>query len=115
VLGNETALTQCLSNLLGNAVKFVVHGTVPRVQIWAEERGRHVRLWFGDNGIGIAPKQHERLFNSFHRLNSDYEGTGIGLAIVKKAAERMGGCVGVESDLGKGSRFWVQLKSGLYP
>jgi signal transduction histidine kinase len=111
VLGNATALTQCFSNLLGNAVKFVVRGTIPRVQIWAEELDSGVRLWFCDNGIGIAPKDHDRLFCMFEPLNSDYEGTGLGLAIVKKAAERMGATVGVQSELGKGSRFWVQLKA----
>src|SRR5258708_39130199 len=50
VLGNETLLTQCLSNLLGNAVKFVAPDTLPRVEIWAEERNEYVRLWFCDNG-----------------------------------------------------------------
>ena len=64
-----------------------------------------------DNGIGIAPDAHEAIFEMFQRLNSStaYEGTGIGLAIVRKAAERMGGRVGVESTLGSGSRFWLEL------
>lgn len=111
VLGHETALTQCLSNLLSNAVKFIAPGTLPRVRVWAERRGESVRLWFCDNGIGIAPRNHAQLFDAFQRLDSTYEGTGLGLAIVKRAAERMEGTVGVESELGKGSRFWVQLKS----
>jgi signal transduction histidine kinase len=72
-----------------------------------------VRLWVEDNGIGIAPHNHTRIFGMFQRLNAEwaYEGTGMGLSIVKKAAERMGGRVGVESDEGKGSRFWLDLKS----
>jgi light-regulated signal transduction histidine kinase (bacteriophytochrome) len=64
-----------------------------------------------DNGIGIAPEHHERIFRVFERLHrsSDYPGTGIGLAIVRKAMERMGGTSGVESQLGQGSRFWIEL------
>jgi len=68
-------------------------------------------LWIEDNGIGIDPQYHHRLFAMFERIHPDlpYEGTGVGLAIVKKAAERMGGGVGVESDGENGSRFWVEL------
>src|SRR5262249_16813295 len=71
-----------------------------------------IRFWFEDNGIGLAPESQQRVFGMFQRLNRAdlYEGTGIGLAIVRKAVERMGGRVGVESELGKGSRFWVELK-----
>lgn len=111
VLGNEAALTQCFSNLLGNAVKFVAPGTVPRVRVRAERRGEFVRLWFEDNGIGIPPGMQVRLFAMFQRLNKSYEGTGIGLALVKKVTARMGGQVGVESEPGQGSRFWLELKA----
>jgi PAS domain S-box-containing protein len=71
-----------------------------------------VRLWVEDNGIGIAPENRERIFGAFERLHSKqaYPGTGLGLAIVRKGAERMGGRVGVESEQGKGSRFWVELR-----
>ena len=67
-----------------------------------------------DNGIGIGPKDRERIFRMFERVSraTDYEGTGIGLAIVRKAAERMGGNAGVESVLGQGSKFWIQLRKG---
>lgn len=111
VLANEAGLTQCFSNLLGNAVKFVQEGTMPHVRIRAERRADLVRLWFEDNGIGIAPEMQSRLFKMFQRLSRDYEGTGIGLALVRKVAERMGGNVGVESEPGRGSRFWMDLKS----
>jgi signal transduction histidine kinase len=64
-----------------------------------------------DNGIGIRQEDQAKLFEPFKRLNSktDFPGTGLGLAIVRRAVERMGGSVGVESEPGKGSRFWVEL------
>lgn len=111
VLGNEAALTQCFSNLLGNAVKFVEPGHVPRVTVRAERRGDWVRVWFEDDGIGIPEAMLGRVFGMFQRLSKNYEGTGIGLALVKKVAERLGGSVGVESELGRGSRFWLDLKA----
>ena len=109
VLGNGAGLTQCFSNLLRNAVKFVEPGTVPHVRVWAERRGPLVRLWFEDNGIGIPADCQDRIFSMFQRLNREYEGTGIGLALVRKVAERMGGKVGVASEPGRGSRFWLDL------
>ena len=110
VRGNEAALTQCISNLLSNAVKFVKAGQQPRVQIWSEARDSAERLFFKDNGIGIEPAAHERIFGIFQRLSTQYEGTGIGLSIVRKAAERMGGKVGLHSEPGHGSTFWLELK-----
>jgi signal transduction histidine kinase len=70
-----------------------------------------VRLWVEDNGIGIASEHRERIFRVFERLHraEEYPGTGIGLAIVERAIVRMGGTVGVESEPGQGSRFWVEL------
>ncbi|HWN97358.1 MAG TPA: ATP-binding protein [Methylomirabilota bacterium] len=112
VVANPAALTQVISNLLGNAVKFVAKGVEPLVVVRAEEQGDHVRLWFEDNGIGIEPEAKKRLFRIFQRVHRPelYEGTGIGLAIVRKAVERMDGRVGVLSELNKGSRFWVELR-----
>jgi len=109
VMANEALLTQCISNLLGNAVKFVVPGATPRVRVWAEMRDSRVRLFFQDNGIGIEKEEHEKIFEIFQQLNKSYEGTGIGLAIVKKAIARMGGKVGLESQPGQGSTFWLDL------
>jgi signal transduction histidine kinase len=70
-----------------------------------------VRLWVEDRGIGISPDAHKVVFEIFQRLHTEaqYEGSGIGLAIVRKAVERMGGHVGVESTPGQGSRFWLEL------
>ena len=113
VIGNAALLAQCVSNLLSNGAKFISAGSTPRMEVSAEamEDGS-TRLWFKDNGIGIAPENHDRIFGLFERLHpvSAYEGTGIGLSIVRKAIERMGAEVGFESELGKGSNFWIQLK-----
>jgi signal transduction histidine kinase len=115
VQANAAALTQVISNLLDNAVKFSKPGALPRVRIRAEEMENRVRLWFEDDGIGIDGRAHKRIFGIFQSLHPHgaYEGTGIGLAIVRRAVERMGGKVGVESEAGKGSRFWVELKAGI--
>ncbi|MDO8545379.1 MAG: chemotaxis protein CheB [Opitutaceae bacterium] len=114
VLANEASLTQVISNLLTNAVKFVAPGTAARVRLRAEEIEGDVRLWFEDNGIGIDPCDHARIWTIFTRIvrARDYEGTGIGLAIVRKAVERMGGSIGLESAAGQGSKFWVRLRKG---
>lgn len=111
VLAHEVLLVQCLSNLLTNAVKFVPAGVRPRVSIRAEEKDRLVRLWIEDNGIGIEPRHRQKIFGIFERINPDtrFEGTGIGLAIVQRAVQRLGGDVGVESEPGQGSRFWLTL------
>ena len=115
VTGNAVLLHQALTNLVTNAVKFVAPGTPSRVRIWADRRedglGGRVRLWVEDNGIGIAQEHQSRLFKVFERLHGRdaYTGTGIGLAIVRRAAERMGGTAGLESAPGEGSRFWIEL------
>lgn len=111
VLANEAGLTQCFSNLLGNAVKFVARDRVPEVLVRAEQAPGRVKLLFEDNGIGIAPEMSDRVFGMFQRLSKDYEGTGIGLALVKKVAERMQGRIGFESTPGRGSRFWLEFKA----
>jgi PAS domain S-box-containing protein len=115
VLGNQALLAQCVSNLLSNGAKFISPGTTPRLEVSAEVRpDDFIRVWFKDNGIGIAPENHERIFRLFERIHpvAQFEGTGIGLTIVRKAVERMGAQAGFESELGKGSRFWIQLKKG---
>lgn len=111
VRGHEPSLGQAISNLLLNAVKFIGPQQVPRVEISTEKRDASVRIWIKDNGIGIAPDQQRHLFKIFERLptNGSYEGTGIGLAIVRRAVEKMNGTYGVDSDGVNGSQFWIEL------
>jgi PAS domain S-box-containing protein len=111
VLGHAGMLIQVVSNLVSNAVKFVAAGVDPEVRIRAEKRGGSLRIWIEDNGIGIESEYLEKVFGLFQRLNAveAYPGTGVGLAIVRRAMERMGGASGVESTPGKGSRFWIEL------
>ena len=123
VLAHEGSLQLVVNNLLDNALKFVKAGTSPQVRIWSEIRpptsapnpprqDRFVRLWVQDNGIGIAPQYQDKVFGVFQRLHTAeiYPGTGIGLALVKKGVERLGGHVGLESTPGEGTKFWVELK-----
>lgn len=121
VMGHHATLVQIVTNLMTNAMKFVAPGVQPYVRVWAEiipastgqtpEKGRWIRFWVEDNGIGIAPEQQERVFQIFERLHGieAYPGTGVGLAIVRKGAIRMGGNAGVESRPGQGSKFWIEL------
>ena len=111
VQANPTVLRQIVTNLLSNAVKFVPQDRAPDIKVWSELRGDYVRFWVEDNGIGIAPEHQSQIFDVFQRLHGPqaFPGTGIGLAIVRKGAERMGGRCGVISEPGQGSRFWVEL------
>jgi len=110
VVAHAATLRQVLVNLISNAVKFVAAKT-PQVRLRAEERpGGYVRIWVEDNGIGVPAEFQDRIFNVFQRLHTtEYAGTGIGLAIVQKGAERMGGRAGVESAPRMGSKFWIEL------
>jgi signal transduction histidine kinase len=111
VMAHHGTAVQLVCNLISNAIKFVTPGLRPRVTLRTEQCQHVVRLWVEDNGIGIAPEFHGRIFRVFERLHGvdKYPGSGVGLAIVRKAAERMQGRVGVESALGQGSRFWIEL------
>lgn len=116
VLGHHIVIRQVLTNLILNAIKFVAPGVKPRVKVWTEERDLEtgnpsICLWVEDNGIGIPSEHQEDIFQVFKRLHGveTYPGTGIGLAIVRKGIERLGGRAGVESTPGQGSRFWVVL------
>jgi light-regulated signal transduction histidine kinase (bacteriophytochrome) len=112
VLAHEPSLNLIIANLVSNALKYSQPGVPPVISIWSENRENgKVRLWVQDHGIGIKPEYQQKIFGVFQRLHTEdaYPGTGIGLALVRKGLERMGGQVGVESELGKGSRFWIDL------
>jgi signal transduction histidine kinase len=109
---SEPALVgQIFNHLLSNAIKFN-HSPRKRVEIdWLQTSDGRYELFVRDNGIGIDPRHHEKIFGAFHRLHApaDFTGSGIGLAIVKKATTKLNGSVRVESELGKGSTFFIVL------
>jgi PAS domain S-box-containing protein len=111
VVAHRAVLELMIVNLLDNALKFVAADRAPKISVNCERRGQMVRLWVRDNGIGIAAEHQHKIFRIFERLHGveTYPGTGIGLALVQKAAERMNGAVGLESTPGEGSSFWIEL------
>ncbi|MFO0556513.1 MAG: ATP-binding protein [Polyangiales bacterium] len=106
--GDRDRLMQVVVNLLGNAVRFTRAGGVVVLRVDSESPGR-VRLSVRDQGPGIAKEQQARLFQRFERLDRRGAGTGLGLAIVRAIVEQHGGLVGVESELGQGATFFVEL------
>ena len=116
VRGHVPSLLQCFSNLLGNAIKFVPENRTPQVEVWSTVHGNRRRVSVKDNGVGIDPADHARIFRMFERAaGKKVPGTGIGLAIVKKTVEKMGGTVGVISELGRGAEFWLELETATPP
>jgi PAS domain S-box-containing protein len=111
VRGDPTLLNQIFTNLFGNALTYHRSDLPPLVTITWRAEADNVVVSVSDNGIGIPPEHHDKIFNVFQRLHSedDYPGTGIGLAIVKKSVELLGGRVWVESVVNQGSTFSVQL------
>jgi two-component system sensor histidine kinase/response regulator len=110
VKGDAIQLVQLFENLVSNALKFN-QAQAPSVHVGVERQDDHWRFSVRDNGIGIDPRYAERIFIIFERLHSqeEYPGTGIGLAICKRIVERHHGCIGVESEPGKGATFWFTL------
>jgi len=114
VIGHAATVRQVLFNLISNSLKFVTPNEPPKIEIWAERHNPMLRICVQDQGIGIAPQHHKKIFGLFQRLHShdSYPGTGIGLALVRKGVERMGGHLGLESEAAHGSRFWFELPTG---
>ena len=116
VYGDRERLVQVFQNLIDNAVKFSGHQSDPRIEIGAHQKGEEVVCYVRDNGMGIDPKYHEKIFGLFDRLDATGEGTGIGLALVQRIVEVHGGEIWVESGgLGQGSTFYFILPSSLGP
>jgi len=111
VTADRTLLMQIFQNLISNAAKF---NKSPKKCIelgWQNGQEDRIEIFVRDNGIGIEPRYAEQIFRVFQRLHTQqaYEGTGIGLAVVKKAAVHLGGKVRLESAPGKGSTFFVEI------
>ena len=109
VLGSKCLLTQALLNLLSNSAKFTDPKRPAVIRISTTRTGGKVRVYVQDNGIGISPEFREHLFEPFRRGTAEYEGTGVGLSIVKKAVERMAGRLGFDSTPGQGTTFWIEV------
>lgn len=116
IQGDASQLQQLLQNLIANALKFHRPGILPQVCItggWRED-GAEYELAVADNGIGFDMQYAERIFQVFQRLHgrSEYEGTGVGLAICRKIVERHGGTISAASSPGEGAVFTVRLPRG---
>lgn len=111
VAGHSGQLTQLFQNLVGNGLKFCREGVPPVVDVSARRAGTNAVISVRDNGIGIAPEHHQRVFEMFKRLHTqdEYEGTGIGLALCRKIVDRHNGDLALESTVGEGTTFVVTL------
>lgn len=111
VHGDGMQLIQLMQNLLENAIKYRKPEVPPKLSVTAEREGDRFRFRVSDNGIGIDPKFHKRVFEIFERLHAKgaYPGTGVGLAVCRRVVDRHGGEIRVESELGEGSTFEFSL------
>jgi signal transduction histidine kinase len=111
--GDRTMIYQLFQNLLSNAVKYTRRCDKARISITTKpaDKTGYVRLLVADNGIGMAPRYQQKIFDVFSRLvgENEFEGTGIGLSIVKKIVQSHGGHIEVESEVGEGSTFTISL------
>ncbi len=113
----ERGLYQILTNLIDNAIKYSRHSQPPHLTISAEAVGSRCLVTVTDNGIGFDMKYHDRIYGLFNRLvrADEFEGTGVGLAIVKKLTEKLGGSIRAEATLSQGATFFVELPSSSAP
>ena len=113
IVGDRVQLTRLLQNLVGNALKFHLPDRPPEVTIKAGRDGEgQLDLMVSDRGIGIDPRHHARIFEVFRRIHPKrFAGTGIGLSVCQRVAERHGGSIRVESSVGEGSTFHVMLRT----
>lgn len=109
VRGDATLLQVVFQNLIGNALKFVAPGVSPKVEIAAIVEERFVVVTVTDNGVGIPPGDRERVFKMFERVHTDRAGSGVGLALVSRAIERMRGTIRVSDGPGGGTTFTIHL------
>jgi signal transduction histidine kinase len=110
VVAHSPSVVQCFSNLLENGIKFAKPGAPPKIDVYSRLDGTRRRIYFQDDGIGIAPENQAKAFGMFERLGrGETKGTGIGLAIVKKAVERMGAVMGLKSAVNEGACFWIEF------
>jgi two-component system, LuxR family, sensor kinase FixL len=113
VHGDESRLVEVMQNLLDNAAKFMGNQPDPLIRIGYRLMDGQSVFYVQDNGIGIEPQYHEKIFGLFNKLDSKSEGTGVGLALVKRIVEVHGGWIRVESESGKGATFYFTLEPGL--
>jgi signal transduction histidine kinase len=106
-------IVEALQNLIDNATKFMGGQAAPEIRIGVRRDGYSTRFFVSDNGAGIEPKHHERIFGLFDKLDPKSEGSGAGLAIVKRIIEVHGGRIWVESNGRDGSTFWFTLDEHL--
>jgi light-regulated signal transduction histidine kinase (bacteriophytochrome) len=112
IYGNPIRFQGLMQNLIGNAMKYVAEGAIPRIQVTSTREGEFWLFSVSDNGIGIAPRHYERIFEPFKRLHAEnrYEGAGLGLAICRKIVDGFGGVISVRSTEGEGSTFSFTVK-----
>jgi signal transduction histidine kinase len=109
VYGDRLRLVEILQNLLDNAIKFSSQSQDPCIEVGARMENRETIFYVRDNGMGIPPAYHERVFGLFNKLDASTEGTGIGLALVKRIIEVHGGRIWIESDGSHGTTFCFTL------